>query len=172
MNCPKCGQVNDQDAQFCENCGSILVLACVQCGSPNKPGAKFCKKCGTSISEERISLSEENDRATSIEPITPSSAIKEQIHPALTRIEGERKPVTILFADVVNSTSLAEMLDPEDWREIISGVHQRVAQVINRYEGTVGQLLGDGVLIFFGAPVAHEDDPIRAVRRIGHSKFY
>jgi len=78
--------------------------------------------------------------------------------------EGERKPVTILFTDIAGSTSIAERLDPEEWREIVSGAHRRVSEAVVRYEGTVAQLLGDGVLAFFGAPAAHEDDPARAVR--------
>ncbi len=78
--------------------------------------------------------------------------------------EGERKLVTILFADIVASTAAAEKLDPEDWREIVSGVHNGVIQAIEQYGGTVIQLLGDGVLAFFGAPAAHEDDAERAVR--------
>ncbi|HSR34589.1 MAG TPA: ABC transporter substrate-binding protein, partial [Anaerolineae bacterium] len=78
--------------------------------------------------------------------------------------EGERKPVTILFTDIVGSTSLAEKLDPEEWKEIVSEVHRRVGEAVYRYEGTIAQLLGDGVLAFFGAPITHEDDPVRAVR--------
>lgn len=162
MNCPECGLANDQDAQYCENCGSILLFACLQCGNPIKPGANFCKKCGAPVPKEPQSL-EKIERLISLEPIINPS-IQEQFHPASTRIEGERKPVTILFADIVDSTSIAEMLDPEEWKKIISGVHQRLSQVINRYEGTIAQLLGDGVLVFFGAPVTHEDDPLRAVR--------
>jgi class 3 adenylate cyclase/tetratricopeptide (TPR) repeat protein len=77
--------------------------------------------------------------------------------------KGERKPVSILFVDVVGSTSMAEKLDPEDWQTIITGAHRSIGDVIYRYEGTVAQLLGDGMLAFFGAPIAHEDDPIRAV---------
>jgi predicted ATPase/class 3 adenylate cyclase len=78
--------------------------------------------------------------------------------------EGERKPVTILFADIVGSTAIAEKLDPEEWKEVVSGAHRRVAEAVYRYEGTIAQLLGDGVLAFFGAPITHEDDPGRAVR--------
>jgi len=90
--------------------------------------------------------------------------LQKKAQQACLRTEGERKPVTILFADIVGSTTLAEKLDPEEWREIVNGVHRRVVEAIYRYEGTVAQLLGDGVLAFFGAPVTHEDDPIRAVR--------
>jgi ABC-type transport system substrate-binding protein/class 3 adenylate cyclase len=76
----------------------------------------------------------------------------------------ERRPVTILFTDIVGSTALAEKLDPEEWKEVVNGAHQRVSAAVTRYGGTVAQLLGDGVLAFFGAPVAHEDDPSRAVQ--------
>ena len=82
---------------------------------------------------------------------------------ARSQLDGERRPVTILFTDIVGSTSIASTLDPEDWREIVAGAHQRVSDAIYRYEGTITQLLGDGVLAFFGAPIAHEDDPVRAV---------
>ncbi len=79
-------------------------------------------------------------------------------------LHGERRPVTIMFADIVGSTTLAERLDPEEWREILVGAHRLVGEAVHRYEGTIAQLLGDGVLAFFGAPVMHEDDPLRAVR--------
>ncbi|MFN2120607.1 MAG: ABC transporter substrate-binding protein, partial [Anaerolineales bacterium] len=95
---------------------------------------------------------------------TAPQALREKVRAASAGIEGQRKPVTILFTDIVGSTSLAEQLDPEEWKEIISGAHQRVSEAVYRYEGTIAQLLGDGVLAFFGAPITHEDDPIRAVR--------
>ncbi len=82
----------------------------------------------------------------------------------LTPMQGERKTVTVLFADVVGSTALAESLDPEVWAEIVAGMHARVSEAVQRYGGLIAQLLGDGVLVFFGAPVAHEDDPERAIR--------
>lgn len=81
-----------------------------------------------------------------------------------SQAEGARKPVTILFTDIVGSTALAEKLDPEEWKEVVSGAHRRVSEAVYRYEGTIAQLLGDGVLAFFGAPLTHEDDPLRAVR--------
>ena len=80
------------------------------------------------------------------------------------RLEGERKLVTALFTDIVGSTTLAEQMDPEDWREIVTGAHHRVGQAIYHYEGTIAQLLGDGLLAFFGAPITHEDDAERAIR--------
>jgi class 3 adenylate cyclase len=91
-------------------------------------------------------------------------ALQHKIRAAQARLEGERKPVAVLFTDIVSSTSLAEVLDPEEWREIVTGAHQLVSESVYRYEGTIAQLLGDGVLAFFGAPITHEDDPLRAVR--------
>ncbi|HEX9075157.1 MAG TPA: adenylate/guanylate cyclase domain-containing protein, partial [Anaerolineae bacterium] len=82
---------------------------------------------------------------------------------ARKQMEGERKLVTVLFTDIVGSTALAEKLDPEEWGEIVSGAHQLVSQAVYHYEGTIAQLLGDGVLAFFGAPITHEDDPVRAI---------
>lgn len=104
--------------------------------------------------------------APSVQPI-PSLALpstSEPLHEAMVSLEGERKPVTILFTDIVGSTTLAEKLDPEEWKEIVNGAHQRVSAAVYRYEGTIAQLLGDGVLAFFGAPTTHEDDPVRSVR--------
>jgi ABC-type oligopeptide transport system substrate-binding subunit/class 3 adenylate cyclase len=89
--------------------------------------------------------------------------LHDRLHLSPDRLEGERKPVTILFTDIVGSTALAEKLDPEEWREVVSGAHRVVGEAVGRYEGTIAQLLGDGVLAFFGAPQTHEDDPQRAV---------
>lgn len=91
-------------------------------------------------------------------------AIQDKISAARPPTDSERKPVTILFADIVESYSLAEKPAPEEWAEIISGVHRIIGETVNRYGGTIAKHLGDGVLAFFGAPVAHEDDPARAVR--------
>jgi class 3 adenylate cyclase len=92
------------------------------------------------------------------------SQAKLRVDRGRSRLSGERKPVTVLFADVVGSTSLAERLDPEDWSEIMNGAFARMSEAVNRYEGTVAQLAGDGLLAIFGAPIAHEDDPARAAR--------
>src|SRR6478752_4240558 len=76
----------------------------------------------------------------------------------------ERRPITVLFADIAGSTSIAERLDPEDWTTLVGDAFQRMNRTIERYGGTIARLMGDGVLAFFGAPIAHEDDPERAVR--------
>jgi ABC-type oligopeptide transport system substrate-binding subunit/class 3 adenylate cyclase len=112
---------------------------------------------------EARGLPSQESRLQSLQQAAPKG-LQEKMREASARLEGERKPITILFADVVGSTSIAEKLDPEEWREVVGGVHRRVGEAVYRYEGTVAQLLGDGVLAFFGAPITHEDDPIRAVR--------
>ena len=112
-------------------------------------------------------LSESSPSATgSMSPLQRSApvAIQDKISAARPPTDSERKPVTILFADIVESYSLAEKPAPEEWAEIISGVHRIIGETVNRYGGTIAKHLGDGVLAFFGAPVAHEDDPARAVR--------
>ena len=161
MKCNKCGFENDADAEYCENCGEVLARICANCHAPLKPKARFCKVCGTSISAQRAAIDETGNQARVSRGDT--AQIRKTPEKPSTRIEGERKPVTILFTDIVGSTSLAEKLDPEEWKEIINGAHQRVNQAVTCYGGTIAQFLGDGVLAFFGAPITHEDDPVRAV---------
>jgi ABC-type oligopeptide transport system substrate-binding subunit/class 3 adenylate cyclase len=161
MNCMNCGHENDDNAKFCEKCGSALSRRCSKCNTPLKPGASFCTECGTPVSLQPSSSGGE-ERLAALQQAAPSD-LKEKIRSSSAQVKGERKPVTILFTDIIGSVSLAEKLDPEEWKEIVSGTHQRVSQAVYHYEGTIAQLLGDGVLAFFGAPITHEDDPIRAV---------
>jgi ABC-type oligopeptide transport system substrate-binding subunit/class 3 adenylate cyclase/tetratricopeptide (TPR) repeat protein len=158
MNCPTCHTPNDPDAAFCEQCGGPLKRNCLQCGAPLKPGARFCKQCGAPAYGEAAG----DPRLAALQTTAPQE-LQSKMRSASRQSEGERKPVTILFTDIVGSTALAERLDPEEWKEIVSGAHRIVSQAVYRYEGTIAQLLGDGVLAFFGAPVTHEDDPVRAV---------
>jgi ABC-type oligopeptide transport system substrate-binding subunit/class 3 adenylate cyclase/tetratricopeptide (TPR) repeat protein len=155
MKCHNCSYDNPSDARFCQNCGQPLERVCPNCGTSNATDARFCKQCGAPLAGS-------SDRLGELRQSAPQ-ALQDKIRLASANIEGERKPVTILFTDIVGSTSLAEKLDPEEWKEIVSGAHQRVSEAVYRYEGTIAQLLGDGVLAFFGAPITHEDDPIRAV---------
>ena len=161
LTCSNCSHENPVEAKFCENCGQKLFRTCPNCGSTNKAEAKFCLNCGEPL--EPSIPTREKTRLSELRQSAPAG-LKEKMRASSSQIEGERKPVTILFADIVGSTSIAEKLDPEEWKEIVSGAHQRVGEAIYRYEGTIAQLLGDGVLAFFGAPITHEDDPVRAVR--------
>nr|NIM93758.1 AAA family ATPase [Anaerolineales bacterium] len=161
MICQQCGKKNDSDAVFCVYCSQPLFIRCPSCSTQNPGDARFCKKCRTEIGE--ISEAVQVSRLQDLRDSAPKG-LQEKMRQAEAEIEGQRKPVTILFTDIVGSTAIAEKLDPEVWKEIVVGAHKRVGEAIYRYEGTIAQLLGDGVLAFFGAPITHEDDPIRAVR--------
>jgi ABC-type oligopeptide transport system substrate-binding subunit/class 3 adenylate cyclase len=162
MNCPDCAFENEAGALTCRQCGRSLTLACIKCGAPLNMAAQSCSQCGTPVS----SLAQAAAAAPA--PGEPSRKPHEPLaRPSSapsTPAQGERKLVTILFSDIVNSTRIAAGLDPEEWKEVVSGAHRRVSQAVVHYGGTIAQLLGDGVLAFFGAPVTHEDDPLRAVR--------
>ncbi len=132
-------------------------MKCPNCGRENSQDARLCDQCGHLFSEGG-----DGDRLTSLQSDAPQE-LQRKLRDTHLENAGERKPVTILFADIVGSTTLAEKLDPEEWKEVVTGAHRRVGEAIYRYEGTIAQLLGDGVLAFFGAPITHEDDPIRAV---------
>ncbi len=159
--CADCSHENPSDAEYCQKCGQPLMRDCATCGTSNTNDALFCKHCGTILDD--VSDPGSESKLRSLQETAPH-ALREKIKTAQTEIEGERKPVTILFTDIVGSTAIAEKLDPEVWKEIVVGAHKRVGEAVYRYEGTIAQLLGDGVLAFFGAPITHEDDPIRAVR--------
>lgn len=162
MKCSQCAFENGDGARFCENCGSPLKLSCTRCGAELSAGTRFCRNCGAPT-PAASGQAGEKERLSALQQSAPG-ALQEKIRLASRQVEGQRKPVTILFTDIVGSTALAEKLDPEEWKEIVNGAHERVSQAVYRYEGTIAQLLGDGVLAFFGAPVTHEDDPERAVR--------
>lgn len=166
MECPNCSFDNPGDSRFCENCGQPLERACPNCGQAAPSAAKFCRHCGYDLAQGAAASPSTVPRSEGLEAIRRAapSAIAQKILADRDRTEGERKRVTALFADIVSSTSLAEALDPEDWREIVTGAHRRIGEKIYAYEGTIAQLLGDGVLAFFGAPLTHEDDPERAIR--------
>ncbi len=161
MICQQCDKANDSDAVFCVQCSQPLLKSCTSCSTQNPGDARFCKKCRTELGDTSIAT-----RANKLQDLRDSApkGLQEKLRLVQTEIEGQRKPVTILFADIVGSTSIAEKLDPEEWKEVVQGAHHRVSEAIHRYEGTIAQLLGDGVLAFFGAPLTHENDPERAVR--------
>ncbi len=161
MKCDNCSHLNPEEARFCQNCGAALMHACSHCGTANAIGAKFCKHCGARLVGQ---LAGENSIRSTRRKKTSPPATHDKTKNLSKLIAGERKSITILFTDIVGSTTLAEGLDPEDWKEIVAGAHRRVGECVLRYAGYIAQLLGDGVLAFFGAPTTHEDDPIRAVQ--------
>jgi len=171
MQCLNCSYQNPDDAKFCQNCGQPLARACSNCGTPNAPAAKFCKNCGTRLETQPSQTQEISDLSTDPALQDPRHARLAASAPrqladkmrAAANLAGERRVVTALFADVVGSTALAEQMDPEDWTMIMNRAFDVLVPVIYRYEGTIARLMGDALLAFFGAPVAHEDDPVRAV---------
>src|SRR5688500_13018441 len=130
---------------------------CPRCEAAVAPDAKFCASCGQALAELAATDQATHSRLTAAAP----APLVEKMRAA--KLTGERKPVTALFADVVGSTALAERMDPEDWTAVINEAFDLMSKAVFRYEGTIAQLQGDAMLAFFGAPVAHEDDPDRAI---------
>src|SRR5262245_51901457 len=157
MRCTSCGFDNPEGLKFCNECGTALKRRCAQCGFENAPQAKFCGECGTALQGQ---LSAPTHRDHSTEPVVPAAPRVA----VLSAAEAERRQLTVMFCDLVGSTALSERLDPEDLREVVRAYQQTCTAVIQRYEGSIAQYLGDGLLIYFGYPVAHEDDAQRAVR--------
>jgi class 3 adenylate cyclase/predicted ATPase len=145
VRCPSCMTENAATRRFCAECGAPLPSPCPACGFANEPTAKFCGGCGKPIGE--------------VTAPTPTAV------PPPPRADGaERRQLTVMFCDLVGSTPLSARLDPEDLREVIGAYHRAVAEIIARFDGFVSRYMGDGVLIYFGYPQAHEDDAERAVR--------
>ena len=154
MTCPRCQAENDAGARFCEDCGARLEATCPSCGIPVTPGKKFCRSCGAALTPE-------SSRFASPESYTPKH-LAEKILTSKSALEGERKQVTVLFADLKGSMELLADRDPEEARKILDPVLEHMMEAVHRYEGTVNQVMGDGIMALFGAPLAHEDHAVRA----------
>jgi class 3 adenylate cyclase len=156
MTCSKCAGENPADALFCERCGAKLDPACPSCGAAVSPDARFCKRCGQGLGSQRP--------LTAAPKTMPHAGVQVVAdHPASDVIEGERKTVTALFADLKGSTELMEDLDPEEARAIVDPGLKLMMDAVHRYDGYIVQSTGDGIFALFGAPVAHEDHPQRAL---------
>src|SRR5437867_11183852 len=159
MACPRCGLKTPSDAAFCPGCGAKLVTACPQCGTANRPDDKFCKQCGGPL--VTLAGAPAVARFGSPGAYTPRH-LAEKILTAKAALEGERKQVTVLFADLKGSMELLADRDPEEARRILDPVLAHMMDAVHRYEGTVNQVMGDGIMALFGAPLAHEDHAVRA----------
>jgi class 3 adenylate cyclase/tetratricopeptide (TPR) repeat protein len=161
VNCPQCRAQNAVDAVFCDNCGSRLEVACANCGVTNRLGAKFCNKCGQRLPESETATLTAAQKFGSVEAYTPKH-LAEKILSSKHSLEGERKQVTVLFADMKGSMELLAERDPEDARKLLDPILEHMIEAVHRYEGTVNQVMGDGIMALFGAPLAHEDHAVRA----------
>ena len=158
MKCPGCQHENREAAKFCEECAGPLKRACSSCGCELRPTAKFCDECGTPAARS-TPLAEALPRR--VADYTPKH-LADKILQSKSALEGERKQVTVLFADVKGSMELAEQLDPEEWHRTLERFFAILTEGVHRFEGTVNQYTGDGIMALFGAPIAHEDHAQRA----------
>ena len=166
MQCPKCQFENPEDSNFCLECGQKLEQKCPQCEKALPVGANFCNGCGhkltvrPTLSQKELSFDEKLNKIQKYLP----KGLTEKILSQRDRIEGERKQVTVMFCDMVGFTSMSELLGIEDAYSIIDQVYEILIHKVHDYEGTVNEMTGDGIMALFGAPVALEDAPQRAIR--------
>jgi class 3 adenylate cyclase/tetratricopeptide (TPR) repeat protein len=149
--CPSCGSDIALDNRFCPQCGTAQALACAACGHANAAGSRFCAQCGAKL----------GDAAAAPSPAPTSAAPQPGARP---QNAAERRQLTVMFCDLVGSTALSTQLDPEDLREVIAAYHKGAADTVGRFGGYVAKYMGDGVLVYFGYPEAHEADVENAVR--------
>src|SRR5262249_21621417 len=160
MRCVRCEGDNPPSAKFCSHCGSGLSARCTACGHSNAPGTRFCNECGQVL--DGVAARAPGVGIESPRSYTPKH-LAERILTSKSALEGERKQVTVLFCDIVESMLLAEKLGPEGMHEVLDRALRLMAKIVHRYEGTVNQFLGDGLMALFGAPLALEDHAVRAV---------
>jgi class 3 adenylate cyclase/tetratricopeptide (TPR) repeat protein len=177
MRCPACQHDNPAQAKFCLECGVRLALRCAQCATELPPGAKFCLECGHAVAAPGATPVEAPAAGARTTGVPPAAApdptqrlhaytprhLSEKILKARSALEGERRQVTVLFSDIAGYTTLAERLDPEEVHQLIDRCFEVITAEVHRFEGTINQYTGDGVMALFGAPIAHEDAPRRAV---------
>lgn len=140
MACSKCGTSIPKGMKFCNECGTPVKNVCPNCNFENPSQSKFCGECGLSLSDQ-----------------TTKSISKEER-------EAERRQLTVMFCDLVGSTQLSEQLDPEDLREVMLSYQEVCEREISRFGSHIAKYLGDGLLVYFGYPKAHEDDAQRSAR--------
>ena len=159
MKCPHCQTENPKEARFCLNCGEAIKHHCSNCQAELLLDARFCMHCGHPVRTPTVDDDAHLNRLTTAAPPPLAEKVR-----AASDLTGERRIVTVLHLDVVKSTAIAEEVGEEAWAAIMTKAYDRFAQAIYLYEGTIARLLGDALVAFFGAPVIHEDDPIRAAK--------
>jgi class 3 adenylate cyclase/tetratricopeptide (TPR) repeat protein len=163
MRCAACAHENRPGRKFCAACGAPLHLACPSCGASNEPDESFCGECGAALAGGApVAAPPTAPTSPSLRMPAPPAHLAHKIRQTRRALEGERKHITVLFADVKGSMTLSARFDPEQWFRIVEDFFEVVAEGVHRFEGTVHQFTGDGVMALFGAPVAHEDHAQRA----------
>ncbi|MGH3053698.1 MAG: adenylate/guanylate cyclase domain-containing protein, partial [Gaiellaceae bacterium] len=183
MTCPQCGHEAPTGSTFCNGCGAKFLVVCGSCGATPPPGSRFCNGCGAAVGGSgpnvaagfKPALGRVEPRAAEHAGLKPAATresrspsaytpkhLADKILQSKSALEGERKQVTVLFADVKGSMELAEQLDPEAWHAILDRFFAILTDGVHRFEGTVNQYTGDGIMALFGAPIAHEDHAQRA----------
>ncbi len=153
MQCQACGTDNTSDRRFCGGCGAPLAISCTACGFQNQPDARFCGGCGQPLNAAAAPGTPTEPPAQAPSPPEPSAPVS-----------GERRQVTILFVDIAGFTELSSTLDAEELHDLVSRFFAAADAAVENYGGTVDKHMGDAVMALFGAPTAHDDDPLRAVR--------
>ena len=151
MFCPKCSAKNSDEVLLCVECGAALGPECLACAAQNLPGSLFCRMCGRPLSALAP------DRPTRSPASYTPRHLTEKILTSRAALEGEHKQVTVLFADVKGSQALAQSVGPETWHEILDRFFEILSAGVHKFEGTINQYTGDGIMALFGAPIAHED---------------
>jgi class 3 adenylate cyclase/tetratricopeptide (TPR) repeat protein len=160
VDCSGCDHANRDSAKFCEACAQPLALSCASCGNPLRASARFCDECAHPVGAPAPKPSAQPEERKPRD-YTPKHLV-DKILQSRSALEGERKQVSVLFADVKGSMELSEQLDPEAWHRILDRFFEILTQGVHRFEGSVNQYTGDGIMALFGAPIAHEDHAQRA----------
>jgi class 3 adenylate cyclase len=159
MKCPECQFDNREGAKFCSECGLKFELSCPECGISIRAHSKFCDECGCALEPPLETF----DGVADIDslPIQPAARISAEDG---APVVSERKHVTVLFSDLTGYTAMSEKLDPEEVKEITSRIFGEISKIVAKFDGFIEKYAGDAVMALFGVPMAHEDDPIRAVK--------
>jgi class 3 adenylate cyclase len=168
MQCDKCGADNREGVKFCEDCGAKMEIVCPSCGERVPGGKKCCGECGHNLTSAAASTRPPadltpDDKVAKIQRYLPQG-LADKILSQRDKIEGQRKQATVMFCDLEGFTPLTGKLDPEDAYALMDQVYEILIHKVHDYEGTVNEMTGDGIMALFGAPIALEDAPQRAIR--------
>jgi class 3 adenylate cyclase len=166
MQCPKCQHDNPDSSNFCFECGHKLEFICPECNASLPAGVKFCNNCGHNLSQPSESPRKElsaDDKIKKMQKYLPKG-VAEKVLSQRDKIEGEKKQVTVMFCDIVGFTPLVDKIGSEDAYHVMDQVYELLIHKVSEFEGTVNEMTGDGIMALFGAPIALENAPQRAIQ--------